>query len=144
LGKIRSNWRRKQPKTCVWISAVGGKAFLQRAQPNSNFQQNKFNRSLSIHYLAVITYKQPSSPLQTPTIPTVHPNKPCNNLQRDIQVDESHISYKDWFVRQNVGKYHRHGQEIGFVRLNGHGDSIGHKLCKERGKAYSFFSLNIY
>ena len=33
LGKIRSDWGRKQPKTCVWVSAVGGKAFLQRSQP---------------------------------------------------------------------------------------------------------------
>ena len=32
LGKIRSDWRRKQPKTCVWVSVVGGKAFLQRSQ----------------------------------------------------------------------------------------------------------------
>jgi len=32
LGKIRSDWRRKQPKTCVWVSAIGGKAFLQRSR----------------------------------------------------------------------------------------------------------------
>jgi len=55
-------------------------------------------------------------------------------------VDESHISYKDWFVRQNVGKCHRLDQEIGFVRLNEHGDSIGRKLCKETGKVYSFLA----
>ena len=32
LGRIRSDWGRKQPKTCVWVSAVEGKAFLQRSQ----------------------------------------------------------------------------------------------------------------
>ena len=32
LGRIRSDWGRKQQKTCVWVSAVGGKAFLQRSQ----------------------------------------------------------------------------------------------------------------
>ncbi|EFE48569.1 hypothetical protein NEIELOOT_02543 [Neisseria elongata subsp. glycolytica ATCC 29315] len=30
MGKIRSDWGRKQPKTCVWVPAVEGKAFLQR------------------------------------------------------------------------------------------------------------------
>ena len=29
MGKIRSDWRRKQPKTCVWVSAVGGRAFCK-------------------------------------------------------------------------------------------------------------------
>ena len=32
LGKIRSDLGRKQPKTCVWVSAVEGKAFLQRSR----------------------------------------------------------------------------------------------------------------
>ncbi len=32
LGKIRSDLGRKQPKTCVWVPAVGGRAFLQRSQ----------------------------------------------------------------------------------------------------------------
>jgi CRISPR-associated protein, NE0113 family len=32
LGKIRSDWRRKQPKTCVWVSVAGGKGILQRSQ----------------------------------------------------------------------------------------------------------------
>ncbi|MDU1534923.1 MAG: hypothetical protein E6899_08790, partial [Neisseria sp.] len=31
LGKIRSDWGRKQPKTCVWVLAVGGKGILQRS-----------------------------------------------------------------------------------------------------------------
>ena len=32
MGKIRSDWGRKQPKTCVWVLAVGGKGILQRSQ----------------------------------------------------------------------------------------------------------------
>ena len=32
MGRIRSDWRRKQPKTLVWISAVGRKGILQRSQ----------------------------------------------------------------------------------------------------------------
>jgi len=32
LGKIRRYWGRKQTKTCVWVSAVEGRAFLQRSQ----------------------------------------------------------------------------------------------------------------
>jgi len=32
LGRIRSDWRRKQLKTLVWISAVGRKGILQRSQ----------------------------------------------------------------------------------------------------------------
>ena len=31
LGKISGYLKRKQPKTCVWVSAVGGRAFLQRS-----------------------------------------------------------------------------------------------------------------
>jgi len=31
LGKIRSDWGRKQPKTCFWVSVVGGKEILQRS-----------------------------------------------------------------------------------------------------------------
>ncbi|WP_308905670.1 hypothetical protein, partial [Neisseria mucosa] len=33
LGKIRSDWGRKQPKTCFWVSVVGGKEILQRSLP---------------------------------------------------------------------------------------------------------------
>ena len=33
----------KQPKTCVWISAVGGRAFLQRSQ-NANFDLTSAHR----------------------------------------------------------------------------------------------------
>ena len=29
MGKIRSDLGRKQPKTCVWVSAVGGRAFCK-------------------------------------------------------------------------------------------------------------------
>ena len=32
MGRIRSDWGRKQPKTCVWVSAVEGRAFLQRSR----------------------------------------------------------------------------------------------------------------
>ncbi|EIG26530.1 hypothetical protein HMPREF1051_0657 [Neisseria sicca VK64] len=31
MGKIRSDWGRKQPKTCFWVSVVGGKEILQRS-----------------------------------------------------------------------------------------------------------------
>ena len=32
---------RKQPKTCVWVSAVGGRAFLQRSQSDKSDKLNK-------------------------------------------------------------------------------------------------------
>ena len=31
LSRISGYLKRKQPKTCVWISDAGGRAFLQRA-----------------------------------------------------------------------------------------------------------------
>ncbi|EET46013.1 hypothetical protein NEISICOT_00114 [Neisseria sicca ATCC 29256] len=32
MGRISGYLKRKQPKTCVGVSVVGGRAFLQRSQ----------------------------------------------------------------------------------------------------------------
>ena len=44
MGKIRSDWGRKQPKTCFWVSVVGGKEILQRSlyAGLGNIRQAKF------------------------------------------------------------------------------------------------------